>query len=642
MTADRPISLNCPACGAPLEPDGSNAMVRCKFCGNLSLLPGQAGTQPSALEDLRQLAASGKLDEAIEHYRREHGVDMEQASQAIDAIRTGRVVTPAAPGMRAPDELTRALEEVQRLLQSGDKIGAIKIYRENYDVSLARAKFAIDQIASGQTARPETGFQALQAFPQSSQVFPEETQKSHTARWVGAIIVIVSLLFVAGVVGLLLFSSGGPLNPHYIPNGLVALVASQNDDLPDFAVGLYDPEKDTRFIGLVNGTTGKLAWKAANLSGDGYADALVAGADLVYAANSTDLLAYRKSDGSQAWLVKMPDKLNYGTSTLLVTAGRVITNNTDQSIQAYDANTGSLVWSKRLTGYDRTLRLMGSSLVVVDYVGDKHEYGLLFLDPASGEQQKVLSPTCTSNDYSYNLDPDSGLLYDQAGNALYLAFDSSYGCVQRIDLSSGQTVWEASAEDGFNFSPDGFQSLMTDSTLYFSSGNDLLAVDRSSGTMKVLLNDPDYSLLPLGASGDLLIVRARRTRGTERFELWGIKAASGSRTWQMDLQGAAPVDPPNAMSGLIDDTGTGYTWRLGSSGLVVLKFQAKPNQLSLEIFNLANGTLQSQKTLALNNVTGDFYGIPTVIAWRGNVAYISLESNIYSLDITTGTLKVIY
>ncbi len=90
-------------------------------------------------------------------------------------------------------------------------------------------------------------------------------------------------------------------------------------------------------------------------------DALAAGPTWSTPPTPPILLAYRKSDGSLAWQAQMPDKLNYGNSTLLVTAGVVITTNADQSIQAYDAASGAQVWNKRLTGYDRTLRLMGNS-----------------------------------------------------------------------------------------------------------------------------------------------------------------------------------------------------------------------------------------------------------------------------------------
>jgi hypothetical protein len=285
---------------------------------------------------------------------------------------------------------------------------------------------------------------------------------------------------------------------------------------------------------------------------------------------------------------------------------------------------------------------MGTSLVVMDYTGSNSDYGLLFLDPATGTQQNVITPTCTYNDSTSNLDIDSELLYDQAGNALYLVYDSSYGCVQRLDLASGKIAWEADSQNDFSLTPDDFQSLITDCTLYFNNGNDLMAVDKSSGTMKVLLTNPDYELLPLAMAGDTLIVRARRTRGTEIFQLWGVVAASENQVWQVDTQGSSPINPPNEMAGLIDDTGSGWTWRLASTGLVVAQFQAQPNQLVLETFNPSTGVSLSKQAIPLKNVSGDFYDIPTVLGWQGNIAYLNIDLNIYSLDVTTGQLKVLY
>jgi outer membrane protein assembly factor BamB/ribosomal protein L7/L12 len=621
--------------------------VRCKFCGNVSLIPGvlptQAAAPASALDEIRQLAGGGNLVDAIERYRATYGVDQGEAKDAIDALQAGRLVTPSALGMRAPEELTKALEEVQRLLAAGNKIEAIKVYRENYDVSMQRAKYALEQIAAGQTAWPEAGFQGPVTQLQDSVSPLQEARTGKVGKWLGCSITMAIILLVGGILAFALLQPGGPFTPHYYPGDKAALIPSGTNASPDIAVWFYNSNADNRFIGLVGTEAGKLNWKAAPLAGDGYVDALAASPDLVYAASGTDLLAYHKSDGSLAWQAQMPDKLNYGDSTLLITDGRVITNNVDQSIQAYDAETGSLVWSRQMAAYDRALRLMGNSLVVVDYPNSDYNYGLVFLDPATGEQQNVLTPTCTHNDYSYNaLGTNSDLAYDPAGNVLYLVSDASYACLERIDLVSGQVVWQTTRDESFSFASDGFQSLMTDSTLYFSNGNDILAVNKSTGEMKVLLTNPDYDLLPLAVADDKLIVRARRTRGTERFELWGVEAASGSQAWQMDLQGAAPIDPPDEMVGLVDDTDWGWTWKLFPGGLVVVKFQGKPNRLVLETFNPADGTSQGKQTLALNKVSGDFYSIPTVIGWQGSVAYLSLESNIYALDVATGKMKVVY
>ena len=650
MISDQPTSLNCPACGAPLDADGTSAVVRCKFCGATSMLPGahpgQAPGAAAGLDEIRQLAGDGNLVEAIRRYRQAYGVDEVEARNALETLQSGRQATAAAPGMRAPDELTQALEEVQRRLKAGDKIGAIKVYREHYDVGLERAKYAVEQIQAGQVLRPETGFQALNKpmqIPQPERTSATMVQPSRSGRKAGGIVIAFGLLFVAGLIAAILFTTGGgSIGQHYDPENPLTLAPDGTAAAPEIAGVFYDYNADTHSIGLVDAATGKLLWQTAKLSGSGNPEAVIAGPDLIYAARATDLLAYHKSDGSLAWQAQMSDKLNYGATTLLVAAGRVITNNADQTIHAYDALTGQQVWSKRLAAYDRSLRLMGGALVVMDYTDSNNDYGLLFLDPVTGTQQRVLTPACNANNSSSNLDPGAGLVYDQAGNALYLVYDSSDGCVQRLDMASGQKVWEADSQDSFSFTPDGLQSLMTDSTLYFSNGSDILAVDKANGSMKVLVTNPDYEFLPLAMAGDKLIVRARRTRGTETFQLWGVQAASGAPAWQLNLDGYSPIDPPNEMSGLIDDTGSGWTWKLASTGLVVGKFQAKPNQLILETFNPATGSSLGKQVIPLKKIPIDFYDIPTVIGWQGDVAYLTINSNIYSLDVKTGQLKIIY
>jgi outer membrane protein assembly factor BamB len=645
---DAPTSLNCPACGAPLDTDGTRAVVRCKFCGNTLLVPGvlpaQAAEPESAIDEIRRLVEKGSYNEAIERYRQIYGVDSHEAREAIDALQAGRLATPSAEDSRSPEELTRALQEVQRLLSTGHKVEAIRVYREAFDVSQARAAYAVDQIEAGRTVWPEAG------FPEP-QVRAQEVRTSTTGKWIATLITLAIILLVTGTLFFVLLQPGGPLSSHYFPSGPIAMILSESptgtgtprDTVPDFAALLFNPDKDTRFIGLIDGTTGKLRWQTEKMASDVYSSVISSGPDLLYSASGTDLLANRISDGSLVWQAQMPDKVNYGDSPLLVTAGRVITNNADQSLQAYDAETGRLVWSKRLAGYDRTLRLMDGSLVVIDYIDSDNNYGLVFLDPATGSQQRVITPTCTHQDYSYNaLDTDSGLAYDQTAHALFLVSDASYACVMRIDLAGGRSTWQVTDDSNFSFASDGFQSLMTDSTLYFGHDNDLLAVDKSAGTLKVLLTDPDYELLPLAMAGDQLIVRARRTRGTERFELWEVAAASGERTWRLDMQSAKPIDPPEAMVGLVDESDSGWTWKLVPAGLVLIRFQGKPNQLVLETFDLANGSSLGKQSLLLKKVSGDFYGIPAIIGWRDNVFYFGLESNIYVLDLATGKLKVIY
>ncbi|HEX7541628.1 MAG TPA: PQQ-binding-like beta-propeller repeat protein, partial [Anaerolineales bacterium] len=484
MADNTPITLNCPSCGAPLEYDGTSSIVRCKFCKNIALVPGlpaaQEATPRASLDEVRLLAQNGNLVDAIRRYRELYGVGLKEAKDAVDALAAGKVIEVhrVFSGPLNAEETSHVLDEVKELLRSGNKIAAIKHYREVNDVSLTQAKDVVDQVEAALTGipvppRPETPGQ-----PSST---PQMVKRGNM---LGVVIAISIVIFIGGILAFALFMHGSPFTPQLYAGEPVVLVSSgPAEGPPDVAALFYNPDADTRLIGLVDGTTGKMRWQAEPLAGDGYADAIASVGDLVYVANGTALLAYRKSDGSLAWQAQMPDKLNYGDTPLLVTDGRVLTLNVDQSLQAYDAATGSLVWSRRLAGYDRTLRLMGGSLVVLDYTDNTYTYSLIFLDPADGSEQRLLTPTCQYDQYSSaTLDTDSGLLYVEAEKALFLVYDSSAGCVQRLDFASGQMAWQTVTADSFSFSAYGFNALMTGTTFYFSNGSQLLAVDKRAGT----------------------------------------------------------------------------------------------------------------------------------------------------------------
>jgi outer membrane protein assembly factor BamB len=243
---------------------------------------------------------------------------------------------------------------------------------------------------------------------------------------------------------------------------------------------------------------------------------------------------------------------------------------------------------------------------------------------------------------SSTMDPDSGLLYNQAENALYLVYDSSYGCIQRLDFTSGQVTWQTSVEESYSFSPNGFHGLMTESGIIFSNSNQLVMANKSNGEAGILIENEDYEFLPLGTAGDTLVVRARRTRGTERFEIWGLNPSTGVTIWQIDLQGASPIDPPDEMAGLVDDTDPGFTWRLTPAGLILVKFQANPSQLVLDTIDPLNGLLVNEQVTPLKMVSDEDYSIPKVIGWQEQVVYLNLDSNILALDISSGEVLFNY
>ncbi|MBI4733203.1 MAG: PQQ-binding-like beta-propeller repeat protein [Chloroflexi bacterium] len=630
MTENLPKTLTCPSCGATLDFDGRSTIVQCKFCKTNVLMPGvqTQAAAPADLAEIRRLAESGNLIEAIRRYRELFDVGLKEAKEAVESLAAGRVVEArvTVSGPLTAEETGRILEEVQDLLRDGNKLEAIRVYRAASDVSLARAKEIVERVEAALTGIP---------VPPAVEILgePSSAPAQRKASWLGCSIVAFTLLIVGGVLAAVLFSAGGPFVPFLVANGPAVLIPSESG-ASDVAAAFYNVTDETYEVGLVEADTGKLRWRSDPLPGDGYVDGLAQAGGLVYAASGADLLAFRADDGSLAWQAQMPDELNYSDSSLLVTGGRVLTANLDQSVQAYDALTGQQVWSRRLAGYDRTLRLIDNSLVLFDYVGDDYTYSLVFLDPADGSQQRLLTPTCQYNEYSQaTLDPDSGFIYDEAENSVYLVYDSSPGCIQRLDLASGQAIWQTLDDGWYSSSPNG---LLAESRLYFTNGSELLAVEEAGGALDTLLADEDYEFVPLAVSGETLIVRLRRTRGSERFELRGLDAASGEMLWQMDLGDAAPIDPPDELVGLVDEGEPGWTWRLLAGQLVLIHFQAAPNQLVIQTLDPADGTLVSEMTVALKGISGDFYSAPEVIGWEGDLVFINIDAKIYCVNVTTG------
>jgi outer membrane protein assembly factor BamB len=591
MTASSSQALNCPTCGAPLEADGSNPVVRCEFCHNVIL---------------------------------------------IDALKPGQVPETAS------DKARGVPEEILVLLKSNDLIKATRLYRELYDVSQTRALYAINQILSGNLLEPEAGFP--KQGRQDIQVLTEHTTQLTKARkkvnLLGVILPISVLLIVAGFFALVLIQPGGPFVPRLNAYGPAVLLSPEQDGPADVVTQFYNGNDDNHLLGRVSTTQGKLLWQSSPFPKDSLADAVLTDGKLVFVANQDNLLALCKEDGSQVWQIKMPDKLYYGSSSLILKNDHLLAITQDRSLQAYNTQTGEQAWSRQLLGYDRDIRSMGSGVAILDYSTESSIYSLFLLDPATGNEILKITPSCQApNSLENDLDPDSGILYDESTNSLLLIYGSFDGCIQRFDLQTGQLIWQYTQDDAFAYFMSGFYPAITESGIYFNSEDSLYTLDKQNGSVQLLLNNPDYEMTPLMLSGANLIVRARRTRGSERFELWGVNAASGARQWQLTLENSSPLDPPNEMVGLITSDGYGWTFHSLATGFLLLNFQAEPNQLVLKSINPADGTVLAENTLALRSVSGDFYSAPEVVGWRGNLLYFLLETQVYVLDVST--LKIV-
>jgi ribosomal protein L7/L12 len=175
--------FNCPTCGGPLEYTGEQGpTVRCRYCFNTVIVPeelrrsqqpeGSVSDQvqsrtmalpilaplvdPQLLEtEIHELLANGQKIGAIKLYRQATRAGLKDAKDAVEAIESGGSLDPSQlfqPSGLPPLSVDHAetFDRVTQLIHAGKKIDAIKLLREQYDVSLKVAKDAVDGLEQGQ------------------------------------------------------------------------------------------------------------------------------------------------------------------------------------------------------------------------------------------------------------------------------------------------------------------------------------------------------------------------------------------------------------------------------------------------------------------------------------------------------------
>lgn len=106
------------------------------------LLGASHGASPSLDDVLRGLVDSRQKIQAIKFYRQVMGVGLKEAKEYVDRLEAG--VAPGAGVHVASPAHDPQMDEVRRLAQSGQKIPAIKRYRELTGLGLKDAKEAVE------------------------------------------------------------------------------------------------------------------------------------------------------------------------------------------------------------------------------------------------------------------------------------------------------------------------------------------------------------------------------------------------------------------------------------------------------------------------------------------------------------------
>jgi ribosomal protein L7/L12 len=165
--------FKCPQCGASITYEGGpEPTVSCGFCGSTVVVPEElrAKVEPAPgadlgemvtglpldkLAELKRLVQSGQKIEAVKLFRETFGVGLKQAKDAVEALEAEQPVVftsaRAGPPGAAEADQSARIAEILQLSRSGRKIEAIKLFRQTFGVGLKQAKDAVEALEAGQS-----------------------------------------------------------------------------------------------------------------------------------------------------------------------------------------------------------------------------------------------------------------------------------------------------------------------------------------------------------------------------------------------------------------------------------------------------------------------------------------------------------
>lgn len=99
---------------------------------------------PDQVQQIHKFIHDQQLLHAIKLYREATGVGLAEAKDAVDRMARGEAVKPPSGTMDYDNPVLEG--KIKSLLARGQKVEAVRIYREEYGVGLKQAKDAVDRL----------------------------------------------------------------------------------------------------------------------------------------------------------------------------------------------------------------------------------------------------------------------------------------------------------------------------------------------------------------------------------------------------------------------------------------------------------------------------------------------------------------
>lgn len=635
-------TFKCPHCTAPLNIDDTDARlaIKCEHCGMSAPVP--------------------------RAFREKQGVG-------------GRVSDPSGGLSDA------VVGQVAALLARGQAIEAIKLVRQSTGLGLKESKDMVDALKDGDADRLNVLLQDLQ----SGRVYVSRSTSGSTSSTVvintsgaaraaggaagagcGAVVIVMISLVVAGA----LFVTAAVRNNWFanvenaIPVALgtavnrvskavvppfaglnlrdeAKLVSIDDKPQPDILALAYEPMSSKTYVAYLDIVSNTVRWRAEAETDTKFE----AAGDTVYAASKSRLSALDRTTGAVRWEASLTDKVAASCDDCLQPASeRVYVLSNDSELQAFDTASGRKMWSKRLAVVTPRIEAWDGAVVAIDRNDEANSLpAQVRVFDADGEQRVQFNLTCdiprTESGGGGNMtaQPYDTIWVDQDEGALYAWFGGFSSCVQKRNLSTGGLVWSA----GFDTAAQGRNGrfIKAGNRIVVVGDKSVIGIDAETGAGKVLLDAGDdfRELYPIGAQGDVAIVRALKARGTARFEIWGIDLVTGERRWALPFdEEGGPFDFPDGFSGLLTKNDKRQAWvaHLTPAGLRIVRLATDPFRFRVETVNPADGVSGGMTDVP---ITGDYTIIsPDLLGWRGDVAWIHLSGDYNALDVAAK--KIVY